>query len=744
MNDNIFIFDESGTVLEGIKDKNIRRVRIPSSVTSIGAGAFEGCTNLTSVTIPDGVTSILGGAFSYCTKLESIVIPQSVTRIGNYAFGACWKLKSVTIPENVMRIGDGAFFLTDLTEVTIPESVTIIGEHVFSHCKRLKTVSIPDSVTSIGNGALRGCSSLQSVTIPDSVISIGNGAFSGCTSLTSIDIPSRLTSIGSLAFENCSSLNIVKLQCKTVGSWFRRNTSIKQIIIGDEVTSIGDEAFAGCSNLTSVILSHSLKSIGEWAFYGCSKLESFTIPENVIYIGGWAFYGCSGLTSITIPDSVTSIGEWAFRVCSRLEAITIPDGVTNIGIGVFYNCSSLVYVKIGNNVTNIGERAFSKCSSLTSIKVDKANPKYDSRNDCNAIIETSTNTLIVGCKNAKIPKSVKTIGDYAFAGCTDLTFFTIPNHVTTIGNYAFIDCTRLLNISIPKSIVSIGEGAFKSCPLKEVDLPKSAKFEKNSFNEMTIINLVELKLIEKFVRDEYDIIGHIAYSLYKHEKLAFIQHIKDGTCRAPTEMDMIKFDNHCNNPKEIERYREIASLILDRFVNEIISDTLNHFVKTTNNGNLFAHTHTNIKGPVTFSYSWDNEEHKAWVKKLATDIENKGIDVILDQKHLGYGEQIPTFFERSISGAKRVLCIMTPNYKIKADNEKDGVGYEFQIIRNEIQENKPKNKFIPILREGSRAESCPRIFQGSKYFEFKKEDDYDKKLEELVEDILNKTDKDIS
>ena len=300
-----------------------------------------------------------------------------------------------------------------------------------------------------------------------SVTSIGNYAFDACTGLTSITIPNSVTSIGINAFDAC--------------------TGLTSITIPNSVTSIEESAFSGCTRLRNVTIGNGVTSIGDHAFYKCSSLTSITIPNSVTFISWNAFSGCSSLTSITIPNSVTSIGYNAFEGCKGLTSVTI-----------------------GNSVTGIGKSAFSGCSSLTSIVVDKENSVYDSRDNCNAIIETKTNTLIAGCKNTVIPNSVTSIGSYAFFGCTGLTSVTIPNSVRSIGEYAFdgtawynnqpdgviyagkvlykykgtmpentslvikdgilsisgrafMGCTGLTSITIPNSVTIIGNDAFYGC-----------------------------------------------------------------------------------------------------------------------------------------------------------------------------------------------------------------------------------------------------------------------------------------
>lgn len=385
--------------------------RTTYNVTSIGERAFSQCSSLTSVTIPNSVTSIGNSAFSGCSSLTSITIPNSVTSIGNYAFYNCSSLTSLTIPESVMSIGDRTF---------------------------------------------DGCSALSSITIPNSVTSIGYSAFYGCT-FTKQD------------FINNSSLNAqeqnyweAKIVDEDIDGMLIRNDTIidcrpyaKSASIPNKITTIGNSAFSDCSSLSSITIPNSVTSIGDWAFSGCSSLSKTNYTGDM---SDWCKikFGINSSNPISQSHNLYINDE-------EIKDLILPNTIDSIYPYAFEGCFSLTSITIPNSVTSIGDYAFHECYDLNSIIVESGNRIYDSRENCNAIIETKNNTLIVGCKTTIIPNQITTIGKYAFDNCDALTSITLPNSVISIEYAAFRDCDALTSIIVPNNVTTIGDYTFYSC-----------------------------------------------------------------------------------------------------------------------------------------------------------------------------------------------------------------------------------------------------------------------------------------
>ena len=177
-------------------------------------------------------------------------------------------------------------------------------------------------------------------------------------------------------------------------------------------------------------------------------------------------------------NKTASVASYSYKGAVVIPETISVDGkaytVTSLGENCFSGCWGLTSITIPNSVTRIGEYCFSSCGGLESIVVESGNTVYDSRENCNAIIETATNTMLSGCRNTTIPNSVTSLGDGCFWFCSGLTSITIPNSVTSLGEYCFSDCSGLTSITIPNSVTSLGGYCFLGCSgLTSITIPNS-------------------------------------------------------------------------------------------------------------------------------------------------------------------------------------------------------------------------------------------------------------------------------
>ncbi|MBQ9203396.1 MAG: leucine-rich repeat protein [Prevotella sp.] len=470
----------------------LNSLSLGNKVSSIGEWAFRECTALTSVSIPNSVTSIRSFAFEG-TGITSLTIEGGTEpiSIGEQAFSCnistlylgrntyCdWReqgllrsaLKYLSIGENVTSFSAFGETCNSLTSVEAHRN-SIIVDGAFSSCPSLSSVSILSD--KIGDGAFSNCISLESVEFGENVTSIGESAFYNASSLQTIVIPNSVTDIGDGAFYGCSNLSTLDIQATSLtinSNWFNGCGNIATISIAGG--AIGESAFKDRKKLTSLTLGEGVTSIGRYAFRGCSSLPSVTLPNSLVTIGESAFAGTTSLLAIAIPNSVTSIGRWAFEDSGALEAVHITDmaawcGITfgenwngyssDEGFNLYLNDEKVTSLIIPKEATTVNPLAFYNCKDIESITVE-GNEVYDSRQGCNAIIETESNTLLKGCKSSFVPSDVTAIADYAFLNCDGLTAVTLGREMQSIGQQAFDGC-KLRNVLVKNATPPTASGS---------------------------------------------------------------------------------------------------------------------------------------------------------------------------------------------------------------------------------------------------------------------------------------------
>lgn len=453
---------------------------LPDGFVSIGPGAFRGQNGIRSLTLPSTLTTIGANAFEYCRGLETIVFSEQglLTSIGANAFDKCISLQSVNLPEGLYTLGSYAFAgNSSLESVDMPSTLKYIGDYAFRDNLQLTTVTnipgfTPDTYNTVnytGRYMFDGCTSLSKVTFRSDFTTLTEYMFQETTSLTSVEFPAGITALTTYSpsttssfkpfnksgltevilndvaelpegiFSGAASLQTADLSKVTeVGESAFSGCDLLEVYL-PVVTTIGDDAFKDNASLTKVTLNDTLRQIGESAFSGCTSLAT----ADVYKLGQGAAGVEEGVAQL--PSGLTTIGKNAFEA-TAIRKVVIPEGVTQLGnatssvtassfsSSAFQDCTSLTEVVLPYTLTDIGANAFSGCTSLKTVRY------------------TNEGGELVGEEGAVTLPDVTLLGARAFEG-TAVESAVIPASVTLLGQYVFADCTALTHAEYLTSAV---------------------------------------------------------------------------------------------------------------------------------------------------------------------------------------------------------------------------------------------------------------------------------------------------
>ena len=290
-----------------------------------------------------------------------------------------------------------------------------------------------------------------------------------------------VTRIGERAFMNCDSLTSVSLP--------------------ESIERIEDSAFSSCYDLTEIRMPSKANHIGTGAFWHCKKLESIRIPEGVTILYYTTFWGCTNLKSVILPNSLLTLENGVFVDCDSLSTITLPDSIVKIGNYTFGYCDALDSITIPASVTDVGTEPFGNCNKLKFLQVAEGNPKYDSRDRCNAIIETATNKLVVGCAATTIPEGITTIGTYAFCGYF-IPEIVLPASLEVIEYMGIRECTFRSSLIIPEGVKRMDEYALYYNIVDSIIVHgQVSRIEKNTFDLCTHTEVIDLPESIEYIGD---------------------------------------------------------------------------------------------------------------------------------------------------------------------------------------------------------------------------------------------------
>ena len=559
---------------------------LPDDITSITDCIYAGF-NIRTLKLPEGLTSIGRLAFYNCKDLKDIWLPKSLSRIGEAAFFSSSANLHVADLASFCRLTAGDLYIQEsslyendqeIVDLQIPAGVETVNNNLFTNCKNIRTVSFPEQIKNIGYKAFGNCTNLESVELPESLTSISGGAFDGCKGIKSVNakmkascpviptdgytgafdaevysnavlsIPKGLTELymgqadwcrfknvfdpgrvsdgiytyllnedktarlykadtcqleANLVVPGTYTLNDVEYKVTSIGAdVFKEFKELETVVLPEGLLSIGEAAFRECSNLRQVTFPNTLKEIGANVFMYDKKLETVVLPEGLQTIGEAAFRECSNLRQVTFPNTLKEIGANVFMYDKKLETVVLPEGLQTIGEAAFRECSNLRQVTFPKTLKKIGNWAFKHCSELESVI---------------------------------LPEGLEELGEGAFSDCFNMTELVLSHSLKIIPLSAFSYTQNLQTLIVPEGVEAIDTWAFRSSGLKTIYLPKSLKMLGDGvFNENYHLKDVWIDQVEPFEYGGYYSDNVFPYSFDEglRRKVRLVLHVPQGAERA--------------------------------------------------------------------------------------------------------------------------------------------------------------------------------------------------------------------
>ncbi len=579
----------AGSVFKGTTA--LQTVKLPSSVNTLGTSAFENSgiteidlsalTNLVYIAGSAGTPSASGSTayntFKGCTNLVTVKLPTSVSTIGANAFQNCTSLKNINL-ENVVTLGQYAFSNCGFETLDLPvlivegrctttTSNSNMGKNVFEKNTKLKTINIPEGVNSLGAYAFTGCTALTEITFPASFVmanvdasnSSGYDAyqhmFDGCTNLQTVTFKSAIETLPRHMFANCGKLTTVDLpSAKAIDqNAFENCSSLLAFTIGAGTENVGANAFKGCSKLATLTVESGEVAFGNNAFQN-SGLTTVNFPEDTskMTFGNNVFDGCNfttfevpnaasigtyflanneNLSQVTFADdfSLEKLPNYMLQNSVNLTSFTFPDCVTDTGSGILSG-SGITTIDF-NNVTTIGRNAFEK---------------------------TPIQTITIPAQiQVFAGKEGSTAGGRQFYQCKQLTTVVFEDdcQLSLIEAYAFAECDKLQSVKLPKNLKQIGEYAFsKDTLLTQVDFNGNTVFEgftsSHTFDGCTALENIELPTSMKYT-GSYTFVG-TKLSKIDWSGMSGLQALGTSSATLPTSMSSGNLFQDCTELTEVK------------------------------------------------------------------------------------------------------------------------------------------------------------------------------------------------